>query len=185
MALVRIPFEVVYVSLSAICSPPAPGLQFHLNRRRRGRSVAMLRRTRHFKVRQTWKQERAPMSSALPRWPSANVRYGMTLTLREAMDSDVVARWKRSNRQARKAGSIFGGRVRSRSATAQQYGTLGSTSTTSSDRYRLTARLLVSPLGHRGHWSSPRSSDAGRLSIECNDRPFRLWPIDVTGYDLK
>jgi hypothetical protein len=58
------------------------------------------------------------MSSALPRWPSANVRYGMTLTLREAMDSDVVARWKHSNRQARKEGSIFGGRVRSRSATA-------------------------------------------------------------------
>src|SRR6267154_3651313 len=132
----------------------------------------MLRRTRHFQVRQTWKQERATMTSALPRWPSANVRYGMTLTLREAMDSDVVARWKRSNRQARKAGSIFGGRVRSRSATAPTIRHVGLDVDHKFRRYRLTARLLVSPLGHRGHWSSPRSSDAGRLSIECNDRPF-------------
>jgi hypothetical protein len=62
----------------------------------------------------------------------------------------------------------------------KQYGTLGSTWTTSSNRYRLTARLLVNSLGHRGLWSSPRSSDAGRLSIEYNGRLFRLWSIDVT-----
>jgi hypothetical protein len=46
------------------------------------------------------------MTSALPRWPSVDVRCGMTLALREAMDSDFVARWKRSNRQARKTGRV-------------------------------------------------------------------------------
>jgi len=50
----------------------------------------------------TRKQVRATMTSALPRWLSVNVRCGMgSLTLREAMDSDVVARWKRSIRHAR------------------------------------------------------------------------------------
>lgn len=82
-----------------------------------------------------------------------SLRNGMTLTLREAMDNDVVARRKRSNRHARKAGSIFGGRVGSRSATAQ---------TARWARHRpqvptAIVRLLVNPLGHRGLWSLPRS----------------------------
>jgi hypothetical protein len=66
----------------------------------------MLRRTRHPQAGQTWNQERAPMTSALPRWPSVDVRCGMPLALRDAMDSDVVARWKRSNGQARKTGRV-------------------------------------------------------------------------------
>jgi hypothetical protein len=36
-----------------------------------------------------------------------------------------------------------------------------------------------------GAEGSPRSSYAGRVSIECNNRPFRVWLIDVTDYDLK
>jgi hypothetical protein len=88
------------------------------------------------------------MTSALPRLPSVNVRCGMGL--REAMDNDVVVRLKHSNRQARKAGSIFGGRFDRAQRRPKQYGTLGSTSTTITNRCRLTARLWVNPLGHRG-----------------------------------
>jgi hypothetical protein len=83
-----------------------------------------------------------------------------------------------------------GAEDRPSSAAPKPYGTLGSTSTTNSGRYRLTASLPLSsdcelvgkPLGHRGLRSSPRSSDARRLSIECNDRPFRIWSINVTDY---
>ena len=68
----------------------------------------------------------------------------------------------------------------------RQYDTLGSTSTTSSNRYRLTARLLVTPLEHRGLLEEiAQVSDAGRLPIEFNDRLFRLWSIDVTDYRLQ
>ena len=78
---------------------------------------AMLRRTRHFRVVHTWKQERVIMKSGLApvarckssqRWGDAdNVRGN---------GNQVVAKWKRSNRHARPA---LGGRVGSRSATAR------------------------------------------------------------------
>src|SRR5450631_1835833 len=98
----------------------------------------------------------------------------------------LYCRWKRSNRHARKASSIFGGRVGSHSTAAQTTGHAGLNighkfQPLSSDR-ALGGRL---PLGHRGLWSSLRSSDAGRLSIECNDGLFRFWSINVTDYPLK
>jgi hypothetical protein len=49
----------------------------------------------------------------------------------------------------------------------------------------LSGRLLANPLGHRGPLEFAQEPDPGRLSIECNDRLFRLWPIDVTDYRLK
>jgi hypothetical protein len=88
--------------------------------------------------------------------------------------------------QARAVGRVYFRRLSwvALSDGPKQYGMLGSTSTASSNRRRLTARLLVNPLGHRGLWSSPRSSDAGKLRTECNGRLFRLWSIDVTDYRL-
>src|SRR5664279_2609305 len=94
-------------------------------------------------------------------------------------------RWKRSNRHARKAALFSEVELDRTQRRPKQHGTLGSTSATNSNHYRLTARLVVNPLGHRGLWSSLRSSDAGRLSIECNDGLFRFWSINVTDYCLK
>jgi hypothetical protein len=118
-----------------------------------------------------------------------SLRNGMTLTLREATDSDVVLQVE-ALEQARAEGRLY---FRRSSWIALSDGPNDTARWArhrpqDSNRYRLTARLLVNPPGHRSLWSSPRSSDAGRISIECiecNDILFRLWSIDVTDYRLK
>ena len=122
------------------------------------------------------------MTSALLRSPSKHsLRNGMTLTLREATDNDVIAR-REVLEQARAEGRLYF-RTSSWIALSEgPTGTLGSTSTTSSNRYRA---LVGQPYGASRPLEFAQEPDAGRLSIECNDRLFRLWPIDVTDYRLR
>ena len=70
----------------------------------RGRPApAMLRRTRHFQVGQTWRRRKHDICSAPVAVSKRSLRSGMMLTPRKAMDGDVVLQMERSNRRARKA----------------------------------------------------------------------------------